>query len=148
MMKLGVLRFVLYLARSPPNEDGTREGNHPPNDLRSAPNFVWAPHSTPDTTLQNFAKNARWRLTHVPEGSPLIVPKGAKCPCKWRESRPLSPVLDCSSLAHGNGGGKIASPLLLLLMTKGDLSPPSPCCFCSLFHFDQCLMAISFIFST
>ena len=29
---------------------------------RSAQNFVWAPHSTPDTTLQSFAKNPRRRL--------------------------------------------------------------------------------------
>ena len=29
MMKWGVLWCVLYLARSPPNDDGTREGNPP-----------------------------------------------------------------------------------------------------------------------
>ena len=100
MMKWGILWCVLYLARSPPNDDGTREGNPP------------------------------------------ILPM------QMEGITPLSPVLACSSLAHGKGGGKITSPLLLMLMTKGDLPPTSPCCFCSQFHFDKLLMAISFIFST
>ena len=79
MKKLGVYLCVLSLARSPPNDDRTREGN--------------SPHLA-DANGGN----------HSPSPPSLLAP----------------------ALAHGEGGGKIASPFLLLLMTKGDLP-----------HFDQ-----------
>ena len=39
---------------------------------------------------------------------------------------PSPPSSLAPALAHGEGGGKIAFPLLLLLMTKGDLPPCFP----------------------
>ena len=73
--------YNMKFFRSPPNlRSFFRTRVHPPNHLRLGWNFVWAPHSTPAPTIQNFSKNERGHLAHVPKRSPLTMPKCAICP--------------------------------------------------------------------